>query len=388
MIEYYITSESVYFILEFIEGGSLHELMKKFGVFPEPLLIIYISQVIKALQYLHSQEIIHRDIKGANLLLTKDGIVKLVDFGSCALVAVGAEQIVAGTPFWMSPEAISNTVATTLSDIWSLGCTILELFTGAPPYWKLGATVALYRMGEDAHPPLPTNLSENLADFLRKCFIKDWKQRINADELIKHQWIAEIKVSSSIDYNTAKHTIREYNKKPERLSLADIDWKGESNSKVSSPRSPKSPRFINTNEEEFPRKSLQDIKVMHDTKRPPSERVEKKKKDNSKVNELEIRVKQADNEKQKILKTVEDLTARLATVLEEKKILENQFKNLQAQLFINQQAIAQKIRQFADEIAVTSSFTPDSVEDKANKAISWMIPGTRCQALSQGNWFN
>ena len=71
----------MHIILEYIENGSLAQLLKKFGVFPEALIIIYIRQVLKGLAYLHSQGVVHRDIKGANILITKDGVVKVADFG-------------------------------------------------------------------------------------------------------------------------------------------------------------------------------------------------------------------------------------------------------------------------------------------------------------------
>ena len=98
---------------------------------------MYIKQVIKGLDYLHQMGVVHRDIKGANILLTKEGIIKLADFGG-AMRLTGDNKTFSmmGTPYWMAPEMIENKgEITTSCDIWSLGCTIIELLTGKPPYF-------------------------------------------------------------------------------------------------------------------------------------------------------------------------------------------------------------------------------------------------------------
>lgn len=116
------------------------------------------SQVLQGLLYLHEQGVIHRDIKGANILTTKDGLVKLADFGVATKSNVGESSVV-GTPYWMSPEIIQLSGATTASDIWSLGCTVIELLDGKPPYHNLQPMPALFRIVNDDHPPLPEGAS-------------------------------------------------------------------------------------------------------------------------------------------------------------------------------------------------------------------------------------
>jgi serine/threonine protein kinase len=142
----------------YCEGGSLHTICKNFGKFPENLVALYMSQVLKGLLYLHEQGVIHRDIKGANLLLTKDGHVKLADFGVATKSNV-SEYSVVGTPYWMAPEVIELSGASTASDIWSLGCTVIELLDGKPPYHKLQPMQALFKIVSDDHPPLPDGAS-------------------------------------------------------------------------------------------------------------------------------------------------------------------------------------------------------------------------------------
>jgi serine/threonine protein kinase len=116
------------------------------------------SQVLQGLLYLHEQGVIHRDIKGANILTTKDGLVKLADFGVATKSNVGEHSVV-GTPYWMAPEVIQLSGATTASDIWSLGCTAIELLDGRPPYHNLQPMPALFRIVDDDHPPLPEGAS-------------------------------------------------------------------------------------------------------------------------------------------------------------------------------------------------------------------------------------
>lgn len=119
------------------------------------------TQVLQGLQYLHDQGVIHRDIKGANILTTKDGTVKLADFGvsTSTLTGPDKEAQVVGTPYWMAPEIIQLSGATSASDIWSVGCTVIELLQGRPPYHHLAAMPALFAIVNDDHPPLPEGVS-------------------------------------------------------------------------------------------------------------------------------------------------------------------------------------------------------------------------------------
>lgn len=120
------------------------------------------TQVLLGLQYLHDQGVIHRDIKGANILTTKDGTVKLADFGVSTSTLAGGqdkEAQVVGTPYWMAPEIIQLSGASSASDIWSVGCTVIELLQGKPPYHNLAAMPALFAIVNDDHPPLPEGIS-------------------------------------------------------------------------------------------------------------------------------------------------------------------------------------------------------------------------------------
>ncbi|KAF2431836.1 Pkinase-domain-containing protein [Tothia fuscella] len=191
------SSENLYIILEYCENGSLHSICKNFGKFPENLVALYMSQVLQGLFYLHEQGIIHRDIKGANILTTKEGLVKLADFGVAIKSNVGEHSVV-GTPYWMAPEVIELSGATTASDIWSLGCTVIELLDGKPPYHTLPPMPALFRIVQDDHPPLPEGASPVVRDFLMQCFQKDPNLRVSAKKLLKHPWILNAKRADAI----------------------------------------------------------------------------------------------------------------------------------------------------------------------------------------------
>lgn len=102
----------------YCENGSLHSICKNFGKFPENLVGIYLTQVLHGLLYLHDQGVIHRDIKGANILTTKHGLVKLADFGVATRTTGLSDSLVVGTPYWMAPEVIELAGASTASDIW------------------------------------------------------------------------------------------------------------------------------------------------------------------------------------------------------------------------------------------------------------------------------
>lgn len=176
------------------------------------------------------------DVQSHNLLITNSGVVKLADFGIAHLQ--GAEDAGSkgssirknnhamdiGSPYWMAPEVIRLEEATPASDVWSIGCTAIELLTGKPPYFELSKNAACFRMVEDPHPPLPANASEELRSFLMRCFEKvrngcftcmvclfkkKWKQepsqRATASELSQHEWISK-NVSSSKKATMKKHT--------------------------------------------------------------------------------------------------------------------------------------------------------------------------------------
>ncbi|ORY78918.1 hypothetical protein BCR35DRAFT_325387 [Leucosporidium creatinivorum] len=187
---YTATTTHLYIILEYCENGSLHAIVKKFGRFPESLVALYVLQVLQGLVYLHDQGVIHRDIKGSNILANKEGGIKLADFGVATHTSSLSTSAVVGSPYWMAPEIVDQSGATTSSDIWSLGALVIELLTGKPPYHHLDPMPALFRIVNDPDgPPIPEGASAVVRDFLGYCFQKDGMLRVGARRLLRHPWM-------------------------------------------------------------------------------------------------------------------------------------------------------------------------------------------------------
>ncbi|XP_042418818.1 mitogen-activated protein kinase kinase kinase NPK1-like [Zingiber officinale] len=181
--------------LEFVPGGSISSLLGKFGSFPEAVIRMYTKQLLQGLEYLHRNGIMHRDIKGANILVDNKGCIKLADFGASKQVAklatMNAAKSMKGTPYWMAPEVILQTGHSFSADIWSVGCTIIEMATGKPPWSQQYQEVAaLFHIGTTkSHPPIPEHLSSDSKDFLLKCLQKEPNLRSTASDLLQHPFV-------------------------------------------------------------------------------------------------------------------------------------------------------------------------------------------------------
>lgn len=228
------TRSHLHIILEYVENGSLANIIKpnKFGPFPESLVAVYIAQVLEGLAYLHEQGVIHRDIKGANILTTKEGLVKLADFGVATKLTeadVNTHSVV-GTPYWMAPEVIEMSGVCAASDIWSVGCTVIELLTCVPPYYELQPMPALFRIVQDERPPIPESLSPDITDFLRQCFKKDARQRPDAKTLLSHPWIQNCRraLQSSLRHSGTMRNVEENGSADAEIPSEDNQSAGES----------------------------------------------------------------------------------------------------------------------------------------------------------------
>ncbi|XP_068636823.1 mitogen-activated protein kinase kinase kinase NPK1-like [Aristolochia californica] len=187
--------ETLNILLEFVPGGSISSLLGKFGSFPEAVIRMYTKQLLQGLEYLHCNGIIHRDIKGANILVDNKGCIKLADFGASKqvveLATLSGAKSMKGTPYWMAPEVILQTGHTFSADIWSVGCTVIEMATGKPPWSQQYQEVAaLFYIGTTkSHPPIPDHLSAEAKDFLLKCLQKEPNLRAAASDLLQHPFV-------------------------------------------------------------------------------------------------------------------------------------------------------------------------------------------------------
>jgi mitogen-activated protein kinase kinase kinase len=146
------TDESYFCIfLEYVPGGSVAGLLASYGAFQEPLVKSFVRQILKGLSYLHSKDIVHRDIKGANVLVDNKGGVKITDFGISKKVEEDIRQSshrpsLQGSIYWMAPEVVKQTHYTRKADIWSLGCMMVEMFTGDHPFPEFSQMQAIFQV--------------------------------------------------------------------------------------------------------------------------------------------------------------------------------------------------------------------------------------------------
>ncbi|KAJ1536470.1 hypothetical protein HK096_010520 [Nowakowskiella sp. JEL0078] len=180
--------------LEYVDGGSIASCLAKFGRFEEDFTISLTFQILHGLEYLHSRKIIHRDIKGANILIDTDGVAKISDFGISKKnqYDVAYQRMtrmsMQGSIYWMAPEVALGKGYSAKVDIWSLGCIVLEMLTGHHPWHKVRGNI-IYLLGTGNSPPLPDILSENSRNFLGKCFTVDPEKRPTATELLTDPFV-------------------------------------------------------------------------------------------------------------------------------------------------------------------------------------------------------
>lgn len=182
--------EKLYIFLELVSKGSLAHLYEKYVFFYDQVRE-YTKQILSGLKYLHDRKIIHRDIKCANILVDTNGVVKLADFGMAKQVdKLGLLKSFLGSAHWMAPEVVNPRRSYNLrADIWSLGCTVLEMAIGKPPYEDLETHGVLWKVGNGEGPPIPDDLEDDLKSFISNCLEVNVANRPTCDQLLTHPFI-------------------------------------------------------------------------------------------------------------------------------------------------------------------------------------------------------
>eukprot|EP01062_Namystynia_karyoxenos_P028043 TRINITY_DN21330_c0_g4_i1.p1 TRINITY_DN21330_c0_g4~~TRINITY_DN21330_c0_g4_i1.p1 ORF type:complete len:1374 (+),score=343.14 TRINITY_DN21330_c0_g4_i1:78-4124(+) len=210
---------TVLIFMEYVAGGSVADLLTQFGNLAPDTACQYTKQILDGLVYLHKRNVIHRDIKAANVLLSVQGDCKLSDFGASAMSSLQEDrgtspthtklrrQSMQGTPSHMAPEVITQQVYDSAVDIWSLGCTAMEMLTGSLPFSYLELTsIELLRyiagVGDAGDQPVelpPDELPVQCLEFLQRCLLRDPTERPTAEELCRDPWFRDLEDDSWAD---------------------------------------------------------------------------------------------------------------------------------------------------------------------------------------------
>jgi mitogen-activated protein kinase kinase kinase len=197
------STEHLNIFLEYVPGGSVQTMLNSYGALREPLVRSFVRQIVTGLAYLHGRDIIHRDIKGANILVDNKGGIKISDFGiskkieaSNLLNGAGSNKnrpSLQGSVFWMAPEVVKQTSYTRKADIWSLGCLVVEMMTGTHPYPDCSQLQAIFKIGgAKASPNIPEEASAEAKTFLSQTFELDHTKRPSAEELLLSPFLNQI----------------------------------------------------------------------------------------------------------------------------------------------------------------------------------------------------
>ncbi|KAJ1964975.1 mitogen-activated protein kinase kinase kinase [Dispira parvispora] len=211
-----VTRLTMNIFLEYVAGGSIASLIKQHGPLAEPVMQSFCYQTLCGLDYIHSCNLLHRDIKGANILVDENGVCKISDFGISKrndyqfAYDNNSRMSVQGTFFWMAPEVVREEGYSAKVDIWSFGCLVLEMWSGRRPWISLNEIQAVYKLRSDIAPPLPDEIVPECADLIKTCFRPRPEDRPRAVELLKHPFCQVDPGFNYLDYYDPPEAVDEY----------------------------------------------------------------------------------------------------------------------------------------------------------------------------------
>ncbi|XP_048834555.1 mitogen-activated protein kinase kinase kinase kinase 4 isoform X4 [Brienomyrus brachyistius] len=245
--------DQLWLVMEFCGAGSITDLVKNTkGNSLKEDWIAYISrEILRGLAHLHAHHVIHRDIKGQNVLLTENAEVKLVDFGVSAQLdrTVGRRNTFIGTPYWMAPEVIAcdeNPDATYdyRSDLWSCGITAIEMAEGAPPLCDMHPMRALFLIPRNPPPRLKSKKwSKKFFSFIESCLVKNYMQRPPTEQLLKHPFIRDQPNERQVRIQLKDHIDRTRKKRGEK-DETEYEYSGSEEEEEEAPEQEGEPSSI------------------------------------------------------------------------------------------------------------------------------------------------